>query len=87
MCCCFLGFCRGGGLLSRGDLLGAAITAGAGMFCALFLEMAVNVTALQGQGAVPQSNPKGRDAQSLKVQMAVVPERSYFYMRPSSTFD
>ncbi len=54
MCCCFLGFCMGGGLLSMGDLLGAAITAGAGMFCALFLEIAVYVTALQGQGTVPE---------------------------------
>ncbi len=50
LCCCFLGFCMGGGLLSMGDLLGAAITAGAGMFCALFREIAVNVTALQAQG-------------------------------------
>ena len=44
--CCFLGFCRGGGRLSPGDLLGTAMTAGARMFCALFREMAVNVMAL-----------------------------------------
>ena len=50
VCGCFRGFCTGGGLLSMGDLLGADITAGAGMFCALFLEMAVYVTALQGEG-------------------------------------
>jgi len=45
--CSFLGFCRGGGLLSLEDLLGVAISAGVGMFCALFLDMAVYVTALQ----------------------------------------
>ena len=55
-CCCFLGLCTGGGLLSMGDLLGAAITAGAGMFCALFLEMAVYVTALRGQGSLFQDD-------------------------------
>ena len=44
--CCFRGFCRGGGRLSARDLLGTATTAGARMFCALFREMAVNVTAL-----------------------------------------
>lgn len=42
-----MGFCRGGGLLSLEDLLGVAISAGVGMFCALFLDMAVYVTALQ----------------------------------------
>ncbi len=35
------------GLLSLEDLLGVAISAGVGMLCALFLDMAVYVTALQ----------------------------------------
>ena len=55
-CGCFLGLCTGGGLLSIGDLLGAAITAGAGMFCALFLEMAVYVTALHSRGSSLQDD-------------------------------
>ena len=49
--CCFLGFCRGGGRLSPGDLLGAAMTAGAKIFCALFRDMAVNVMALHSRCA------------------------------------
>ena len=49
--CCFLGFCRGGGRLSPGDLLGTDMTAGARMFWALFLDMAVNVMALHSKHA------------------------------------